>query len=166
MADEQTHNSRRIPWGLLAGLLAVGLVCLGLVMWQGWPWGAEPVTVKPPSVAQSKPEPRPTATPPFRFTDVTAEAGITFTHEAGAQGNRWYPETIGSGVAFFDYDGDRLPDILLVNSTLWPGPSGTPAEPQPTLALYRNRGDGTFEDVTRQAGMAVPLYGMGVAAAD
>jgi tetratricopeptide (TPR) repeat protein len=103
----------------------------------------------------------------IRFTDVTAAAGIVFTHEAGAIGTKWYPETIGAGVGFLDYNGDGWPDILLVNGTHWPEKRGATALPEaPTLRLYRNRGDGTFEDVTQQAGMAVPVYGMGLAAAD
>ena len=99
---------------------------------------------------------------------MTAAAGIHFTHFAGATGHKWYPETIGSGVAFFDYDGDEKPDILFINSTHWPesGHLATAVSDAPTLQLYRNRGDGSFEEVTKQAGMALPLYGMGVAVAD
>jgi tetratricopeptide (TPR) repeat protein len=99
----------------------------------------------------------------IRFTDVTAAAGITFRHEAGASGKKWYPETIGAGGGFFDYDGDGRVDILLVNGRGWPGER---QHPEPTMRLYRNLGDGTFTDVTAAAGLAVPLYGMGFAAAD
>lgn len=97
------------------------------------------------------------------FTGVTEQAGVRFVHEAGAQGKKWYPETIGAGGGFFDYDGDGLVDILLVNGRRWPGEH---QPPEPTMHLYRNQGDGTFRDVTRQSGLAVPLYGMGMAAAD
>jgi tetratricopeptide (TPR) repeat protein len=99
----------------------------------------------------------------LQFTDVTAAAGIVFRHEAGATGKKWYPETIGAGGGFFDCDGDGWPDILLVNGRHWPGER---QEPEPTMRLYRNRGDGTFEDITQRAGLAIPLYGMGMAAAD
>ena len=105
--------------------------------------------------------------PTIRFTDVTALAGIAFTHVAGATGNKWYPETIGAGVGFLDYDGDGWPDILLINGTYWPQHRDTAVgQAEPTMRLYRNRGDGTFEDVTQRAGLAIPLYGMGMAAAD
>jgi hypothetical protein len=98
---------------------------------------------------------------------VTALAGIAFTHEAGATGNKWYPETIGAGVGFLDYDGDGWPDILLLNGTYWPQQRGAAVrQAEPTMRLYRNRGDGTFADVTQRAGLAIPLYGMGMAAAD
>lgn len=167
MAEEPMHNSSRILWGLLVGLIAFGLVIyLGLELWKGWFSRAEVVRVEPPSAVISKPAASPKGTLTLRFTDVTFPSGLDFIHEAGADGNRWYPETIGSGVAFFDYDGDHDPDVLFVNSMYWPESRAASVEPQPTLALYRNQGDGTFQDVTQQAGMAVPLYGMGVAVAD
>src|SRR5919109_2754070 len=99
----------------------------------------------------------------IRFTDVTEQAGIRFIHEAGARGQKWYPETIGAGGGFFDYDGDGREDILLLNGRPWPE-SRQP--PEPTMRLYRNLGDGTFADVTEAAGLNVPLYAMGFAAAD
>jgi tetratricopeptide (TPR) repeat protein len=86
---------------------------------------------------------------------------------AGAFGDKWYPETIGAGAGFLDYDGDGWPDILLINGTHWPKHRDMVAgQAEPTMRLYRNRGDGTFEDVTQRAGLAIPLYGMGLAAAD
>jgi hypothetical protein len=105
------------------------------------------------------------AAPPnlgFSFTDVTAAAGIRFEHNNGAFGAKYLPETLGSGCAFLDYDGDGWLDILLVNGMDWPGHKHRAT----TLALYRNNRDGTFTDVTRQAGLAIEMYGMGVAVAD
>jgi enediyne biosynthesis protein E4 len=103
------------------------------------------------------------STPPrVIFTDVTASAGIHFQHTSGAFGRKYLPETMGSGAAFFDADGDGLQDIFLVNSTHWPG---RPAAPS-SSAFYRNRGDGTFVDQTRAAGLQMDLYGMGASSAD
>jgi len=99
----------------------------------------------------------------IRFTDVTHQAKIQFIHDAGATGQKWYPETIGAGGGFFDYDGDGREDILLLNGRQWPG---SRQAPEPTMRLYRNLGDGTFADVTEAAGLNVPIYGMGFAAAD
>jgi hypothetical protein len=96
------------------------------------------------------------------FTDVTKAAGIAFTHESGAFGRKYLPETMGPGAAFLDADADGWQDLLLVNSATWPG---QPARRTP-MALYRNNGNGTFTDVTAKAGLAVPMYGLGVAAAD
>ncbi len=100
----------------------------------------------------------------IHFTDITQAAGIDFVHETGAFGQKWMPETIGSGGGFLDYDNDGWPDIFLVNSTEWPGHES--GRPKPTPKLYRNRGDGTFEDVTERAGLTFSLYGMGAAFAD
>ena len=99
----------------------------------------------------------------IRFTDVTHQAKIQFIHDAGATGQKWYPETIGAGGGFFDYDGDGREDILLLNGRQWPG---SRQAPEPTMRLYRNLGDGTFADVTEAAGLNVPIYAMGFAAAD
>jgi hypothetical protein len=96
------------------------------------------------------------------FTDATASAGIRFRHNSGAFGRKYLPETLGSGCAFLDFDRDGWQDILLINSRNWPGRPGSPSYP----ALYRNNRNGTFTDVTKQSGLAVELYGFGVAAAD
>ncbi len=105
----------------------------------------------------------PQTPPAVNFTDISGQAGIDFVHVNGAYGDKLIPEAIGSGAAFFDYDNDGDPDLLLINSSYWPGhETGAPAEP----ALYRNDGDGKFTDVTAQAGLAISLYGMGVTAAD
>jgi hypothetical protein len=98
----------------------------------------------------------------FRLVNVTAPAGIDFRHNTGAFGNKYLPETLGSGCAFLDYDGDGWLDILLINGMDWPGHKRRST----TLQLYRNNRNGTFQDVTRQAGLAVEMYGLGVAVAD
>jgi hypothetical protein len=100
--------------------------------------------------------------PGFRFTDVTAQAGIQFQHNTGAFGGKYLPETLGSGCAFLDYDRDGWQDILLINGADWPGHKTT----RTTLRLYRNNGNGTFTDVTARAGLDVEMYGMGVAVGD
>ena len=98
----------------------------------------------------------------IHFEDVAKAAGIHFVHNNGAFGKKWLPETMGSGVAFLDYDNDGWQDILLVNGMDWPGH----VRHHTTLALYHNNHDGTFTDVTRKAGLAVEMYGMGVAIGD
>ena len=97
------------------------------------------------------------------FTAVTDAAGLQFQHVDGRSGQRYFLETVGSGVAFFDYDNDGLVDIYLVNSADLPDFSSP--EP-PTNRLYRNNGDGTFSDVTEQAGVGDTGYGAGCAVAD
>jgi hypothetical protein len=96
------------------------------------------------------------------FVDVTAAAGIAFKHNSGAFGRKYLPETMGNGGCFLDYDNDGWQDLVLVNSTDWPGQGAHASR----SALYRNNRDGTFTDVTRAAGLDVEMYGLGCAAAD
>ncbi|MFH1568744.1 MAG: CRTAC1 family protein [Gemmatimonadota bacterium] len=98
-----------------------------------------------------------------RFVDVTAAAGIDFVYTDGATGRKYMPETMGSGAAFFDYDGDGELDLYVVNGAPLPG---FQAPTPPTNALYRNRGDGTFADSTAAAGVGDTGYGMGAAVGD
>jgi len=103
------------------------------------------------------------ATPPgFRLVNVTSPAGIRFQHNNGAFGGKLLPETLGSGCAFLDYDRDGWPDILLINGMDWPGHKRQRSTPR----LYRNNRNGTFSDVTAQAGLDIEMYGMGVAVGD
>jgi hypothetical protein len=105
--------------------------------------------------------------PGFRFTDVTASAGIRFHHNSGAFGGKLLPETLGSGCAFLDYDRDGWPDILLINGMNWPGKESPAHElSRSTLRLYHNNRNGTFTDVTARAGLDLEMYGMGVAVGD
>ena len=99
--------------------------------------------------------------PGVQFLDVTRNAGINFTHHNGAKGKKLLPETLGSGCAFVDLDGDGWADVLLINGKDW-APSGQHYYP----ALYRNNHNGTFTDITRGSGLDVEMYGMGVAVAD
>ncbi len=98
----------------------------------------------------------------IHFEEVTRAAGIHFVHNNGSFGQKWMPETMGSGVAFMDYDNDGWQDVLIVNGSDWPGH----IRHHTTLALYHNNHDGTFTDVTAKAGLNVEMYGMGVAIGD
>jgi hypothetical protein len=97
------------------------------------------------------------------FRDITAQAGIHFTHNNGAFGKKWLPETMGPGCAFIDYDNDGWPDILLINGQDWPG---HPKSGSTTPRLYHNNHDGSFSDVTARSGLGVSLLGLGAAVGD
>ena len=97
----------------------------------------------------------------IRFADVTAAAGIHFKHTSGLSGRKYGVEALGSGAAFFDYNGDGHMDLYVVNGADLPGH----VSPQPPRnALYRNRTDGRF--VETAAGVADTSYGMGCSAGD
>jgi hypothetical protein len=98
---------------------------------------------------------------PVQFVDVTASSNLRFMHNTGRVGQKFLPETLGSGTAVFDADGDGWLDVLFVNSRDWK-PRGRRA----LQAFYRNNGNGTFTDITRASGLDVQLYGMGVAVGD
>ena len=101
---------------------------------------------------------------PTRFTDITSRAGLNFHHFNGATGDLYFPEIMGSGAAFLDYDGDGDQDLFVVNGSSLPLPK--PAT-DPTSQLFRNNGNGTFTDVTTEAGINTRgLFGMGAAAGD
>jgi hypothetical protein len=105
--------------------------------------------------------------PKVRFTDVTERAGIRFVHTNGSFGKKLLPETMGSGVAFIDFNKDGKQDLLFINSCHWPGHEE--AGKRPTLALYRNDskdGQIKFTDVTADVGLDVTMFGMGVTVGD
>ena len=99
---------------------------------------------------------------PIQFTDVSRQAGLSaFKHESGAVGNKWFPETMGAGVGFIDYNGDDWYDVLLVGGTLWEEGN------KPAVSLFENNQDGTFSNVTAEAGLeTVHAYGFGLTVAD
>jgi enediyne biosynthesis protein E4 len=99
---------------------------------------------------------------PVTFTDVAAAAGLRFAHDRGATPEHHLAETMGSGLAWLDYDNDGWMDLYVVQSGPFP-PRGSPRAQD---RLYRNNGNGTFTDVTVKAGLKDTAYGMGVVAAD
>src|SRR5207245_11385300 len=93
----------------------------------------------------------------IRFRDITSQAGIHFTHNNGAFGKKYLPETMGPACALIDYDNDGWPDIVLVNGEHWPGHPGHAS----TVKLYHNNYDGPCTDETRKSRMPLPMFGMG-----
>jgi enediyne biosynthesis protein E4 len=114
------------------------------------------------------PEPKDT---PARFTDITKQSGVDFQYKSSHTTRKYLIETMGAGVALFDYDNDGRLDIFLVNGAPLddPTPKGTiPKKTSPAYwnRLYHQKVDGTFEDVTEKAGLQGDGYGMGVAVGD
>jgi hypothetical protein len=103
--------------------------------------------------------------PNVRFTDITQDAGIRFVHVNGATDRKLLPETMCGGVAVLDFDNDHKPDLLFIGACPWPGQEKS-GEKRPSLTLYHNEGGGKFKDVTKEAGLAVTMYGMGATVGD
>jgi enediyne biosynthesis protein E4 len=157
-------NNRRFPvWlpTLIAGggfLLLIGLTSTGCSK-------KDETVAKDPEIESAQGRKDAVKPPNVRFVDITAKAGIKFVHTNGSFGKKLLPETLGSGVAFIDFDKDGKQDILFVNSCYWPGHEDK-TKPAPTLTLYHNNGGGTFTDVTKKCGLDVIMYGMGVTVGD
>jgi enediyne biosynthesis protein E4 len=126
-----------------------------------------PFVAAPAALSQSK-------SPPVvqpRFSDVTSALSVHFQHIASHTSKKYLIETMGSGVALFDYDNDGRLDVFAVNGAPLtdPTPKGTiPLKrgPEHWNRLFHQRADGTFEDVTEKAGLEGVGYGMGVAVGD
>lgn len=136
---------------VLGAACLVGLVACG-----------EPSDVSDPTPANAvEPEAGP---PSIAFTDVTEASGVAFVHHAHATEERYLPETMGAGVAVFDMDGDGAPDLFFADGA--PVAPGAPPPDHAAGAVYRNRGDGTFDDVTAGAGLGPAFPAMGTAVGD
>ena len=121
------------------------------------------------AVAQTKPVTLPDT--PGNFVDITPASGVHFQGKASHTPFKYLPETMGSGVALFDYDNDGRLDLFLVNGAPLSSPTPKGTIPQKTgpdywNRLYHQKPDGTFEDVTVKAGLQGIGYGMGVAVGD
>lgn len=166
-AEETRRGEEKITRALLRSLwlLLVALAVVAAILFLRRPSPALPPGDPPRVEAPPAPGPKTMALPRIPFTDITLAAGIDFIHENGAYGEKLLPETMGGGCGFLDFDGDGRQDIVLVNSTWWPGHE-KPDGPAPTSRLYRNVDGTRFEDVTEAAGLSAGFYGMGVAAGD
>ena len=121
--------------------------------------------------AQQPPKPEAAPTVPGNFTDITPNIGVHFDYVASHTAKHYLLETMGAGVALFDYDNDGRLDIFLVNGAPLadPTPKGTIPQksgPKDWNRLFHQKPDGTFEDVTEKAGLQGVGYGMGVAVGD
>jgi len=102
--------------------------------------------------------------PESKFSEQAKIRGIDFIHSNGATGERMLPETMGSGVAFIDFDKDGDEDLIFSNGTAWPWDKEL--QNKPTQHIYANDGHGNFTDVSKELGLADTFYGTGIAVGD
>jgi hypothetical protein len=129
-----------------------------------------PVRITAQEFQKSAAAPSSGATPGL-FVDITQKSGVNFRYQASHTSKKYLIETMGPGVALFDYDNDGRLDIFLVNGAPLddPTPLGTIPKKSGSMSwnrLYHQKADGTFEDVTQKAGLQGEGYGMGVAVGD
>ncbi len=140
------------------------------VVWSSFLVATMPVRITAQEIQKSAAAPSSDATPGL-FVDITQKSGVNFRYQASHTSKKYLIETMGPGVALFDYDNDGRLDIFLVNGAPLddPTPLGTiPKKSGSTFwnRLYHQKADGTFEDVTQKAGLQGEGYGMGVAVGD
>src|SRR5438445_1297130 len=160
---DDTIIGQAVRWSMVVGIV-IAVVVIGFIFIVKRKPAPPPPRVTQLSAPTAPDNPKaeiPTAT----FTDITREAGVTFLHNNGAYGDKLLPETMGGGVAFFDFDNDGAPDLLFINSTDWPGHLPAGGKPA-THALYHNDGQGRFSDVTAGSGLDVSFDGLGLAIGD
>lgn len=164
--EEDVQNDAVIASALRASLIVfmlLGLPVIGFLIYLNISdpqEGATEAEVTPPQQRQENEQ----AIPPLVMENVAASAGIDFMHESGREGQKLLPETMGSGAAVLDYNGDGHQDLLFVNSTRWPW--DTRGQIDSPSRLYQGDGKFQFTDATEQAGIGNNLYGMGVAVGD
>ena len=122
-------------------------------------WGWLGVVATPGVLGQTSPAPS-----TIRLDDVSSQTGIAFRHTDGSSGQRYIVETVASGLATFDYDGDGRIDVYFLNGAPLPGLKAP--QPPPRNALYRNLGDWKFVETTDRAGVGDEGFGLGVAVGD
>ncbi len=116
------------------------------------------------TLAVSNPQAQPNRDSNLRFVDVAQSAGIAFRHVSGRPEKKTLLESVSGGVAWIDYNVDGWPDLYLVNAGRWE--DLTAGKRSVANALYRNNGDGTFTEVTQQAGVENSRWGLGAAVGD
>ena len=144
------------------------ITCL---MWSSSLVAGIPVRITAQETQKSPPVPTLSGATPGLFVDITQKSGVNFSYQASHTSKKYLIETMGPGVALFDYDNDGRLDIFLVNGAPLDDPTPLGTIPKKAGAkfwnrLYHQKADGTFEDVTEKAGLQGEGYGMGVAVGD
>jgi hypothetical protein len=163
--NDDVENDEVIGHALRASLIAIVFLMLPVIAILGYLNLRKKVEENVEAVVQN-PEQRSNEAgkiPTLLFSDLTQSSGIDFQHETGRYGDKLLPETMGSGVAVFDYNNDGNQDLLFVNSSRWPWDKKQQETP---CKLYAGDGEFGFKDVSAQSGFDFTSYCMGVAVGD
>ncbi len=162
MEQDDAIIGRVFRWSLLV-MIGLALIVLIVLFSGGQEEQPAPVAEVPLAGPEELAEIGDRSPPQVDFSNMADEWGIDFIHENGAYGERLLPETMGSGVAIFDFDRDGDQDLFFVNGKSWPWQD---VASEATQTLYRNDGKQGFTDVSAATGVDLTLYGMGVATVD
>jgi hypothetical protein len=158
----------------LLASITLGFLCLSINAFAQQPTPSPERTGRSystPNLPKTPPPPGPQARSPLTFADISAQSGVSFRHAASKTSLKYLLETMGGGVAIFDYNNDGRMDLFFTNGAALKDPMAKeelPAKSEPKYwnRLYQQKPDGTFTDVTERAGLKGAGYSMGVAAAD
>ncbi|MFK8112688.1 MAG: CRTAC1 family protein [Rubripirellula sp.] len=165
--DDDVQNDVVIASALRASLIVLmlmGLPVIGFLIYlnlQKTKEQQQEYDVNVPTVRESNEQ----VMPALPMAEVAEESGIDFVHESGRDGDRLLPETMGSGVAVLDFNGDDHLDLLFVNSSRWPWDPKA-ADRKTPCKLFAGDGKFNFADVSKEAGLDFTMYGMGSAVGD
>lgn len=167
VVDEEPNDEiigTAFRWSLLAFGL-IGLLVMTIAFWPRKQWEETIIEKKTGDISTLPKQDSTDLIPEFRWQNIAPDCGIDFVHFSGATGERLLPETMGGGVAIFDFNNDGFPDVLFVSGSQWPE-SEVDRSATSSLRLYQNDGQARFTEVTLDAGLDCQLYGMSCAVGD
>ena len=164
--DEVDVRTQRVVLWTSFGILLLGAITALGIRWLSQPIendASDAPAVSPLTKIRKSLQPR-IKPPKAAFVETSVQSGIQWTQENGAVGKKYFPEAMGTGVAWVDWDNDLDPDLILISSTHWPENASDGTDGY--LAAFENDGTGQFRDVTEELGLKLSFYAIGIGVGD